>query len=73
MRIAGSTQTVRVCVSEDALIACSPVPDERELREQPGADRPALEAVANDKYIRKRISAHGKVLITAADALSLIE
>jgi hypothetical protein len=62
MRIAGSTQTVRVCVSEDALAVRSPVPDERELRDQLDADRPALEAVANEKYMRGRVAADGKSL-----------
>ncbi len=69
MRVSGSVQTMRVCVSEDALVINSPAQDEMELRNRLHEDRAALEAVAREKYDRGRVSADGKILITATDAL----
>ncbi len=73
MRISGSVRSMRVCVSEDALVVKSPAQDETELQDRLYEDRAALEAVAREKYDRGRVSADGKILITATDALSLIE
>ncbi|HEY8136288.1 MAG: hypothetical protein ACR650_02090 [Methylocystis sp.] len=73
MRISGSAQTVRVVVSDDALVVRASVPHEEELQAQLEHDRPELESLATEKYNCGRVSAAGEILITANDALSFIE
>lgn len=73
MRVAGSQQTVRVFVSDDALEGDSALPAEDELRAQLNADRQALEAVASEKYCKGRVAADGVVAITLSDLMKFIE
>ena len=72
MRVAGTQQTIRVLVSDDALEADAPT-DEGELLRQLEADRPALEAVASEKYCHGRVAADGVVAITLSDIVNFIE
>jgi hypothetical protein len=73
MRVAGTQQTIRVFVSDDALEGEFDLPDEIELRAQFEEDRPALEAVASEKYCRGRVAADGVVAITLADVMKFTE
>lgn len=73
MRVAGSQQTVRVFVSDDALEPDAPNPGEEELRAQFDQDRDALEAVASEKYRQGRVAADGVVAITLSDVMKFIE
>lgn len=73
MRVAGTQQTIRVFVSDDALEGDFDLPDEDELRRQLDQDRVALEAVASEKYCRGRVAADGVVAVTLADVVKFIE
>lgn len=74
MRVAGTQQTVRVFVSDEALEGDFGVPDEEdELRGQFDSDRPELECVASEKYSLGRVAADGVVAITLADVMKFIE
>lgn len=73
MRIVGSVQTLRVVVSDDALVARALVLDEAALRNRLEAERAELEAVAREKFCQGRVSTAGEILITASDVLSIIE
>jgi hypothetical protein len=73
MRVAGSQQTVRVFVSDDALDPDTPLDDENELRAQLDAERQALEAVASDKYCHGQVAADGVVAINLSDVVRFIE
>lgn len=72
MRVAGTQQTVRVYVTDDALEADNAA-DERDLRAQFESDRSALEAVASEKYGLGRVAADGVVAISLADVTKFIE
>ena len=69
MRVAGTAQTVRVVIEDDALIATTPVLAGDELKAQLEADLPALESLAAEKFDHGRATADGVVLITAGDVL----
>jgi hypothetical protein len=73
MRVAGTQQTVRVFVSDEALDGEFGVPEEEELRAQFDSDRPELEAVASEKYSLGRVAADGVVAITLSDVTNFIE
>lgn len=73
MRVAGTQQTVRVFVSDDALEGDFALPDEDELRAQLDADLAALEEVASEKYSRGQVAADGVVAITLSDITKFIE
>jgi hypothetical protein len=73
MRVAGTQQTVRVFVSEDALEGESVLADDKEMLAQLDADRSALEALANEKYCRGQVAADGVVAITFVDIAKFIE
>jgi hypothetical protein len=74
MRVAGTQQTVRVFVSDEALDGEFGVPEEEgELRAQFDSDRPELEAVAREKYSLGRVAADGVVAITLSDVTKFIE
>lgn len=72
MRVAGTQQTVRVLVSDDALADALSL-EESELRAQLDSDRQALEAVASEKYCKGRVAADGVVAITLSDVVNFIE
>ncbi|QGM98266.1 DUF1488 family protein [Methylocystis parvus] len=72
MRVAGTQQTVRVFVADDALEADDQA-EEEELRSQFESDRGALEAVASEKYCRGRVAADGVVAISLSDVTRFIE
>jgi hypothetical protein len=72
MRVAGTQQTVRVFVADDALEADDLAEDE-ELRAQFESDRAALEAVASEKYCLGRVAADGVVAISLSDVVNFIE
>lgn len=71
MRVAGSQQTVRVFVADDALDG----PDlaEDDLRAQFDRFRREFEAVACEKYAHGRVAADGVVAITLADVTGFFE
>jgi hypothetical protein len=74
MRVAGTQQTVRVFVTDEALDGEFGVPEEEgELRAQFDSDRPELEAVAREKYSLGRVAADGVVAITLSDVTKFIE
>lgn len=73
MRVAGTLQTIRVFISDDALEGDFDLPDEKELRAQLEADFSALEAVANEKFCRGRVAADGVVAVTLADVMKFTE
>lgn len=73
MRVAGTQQTIRVFISDDALEGDFDLPDESELRAQLEEDLPALEAVASEKYCRGRVAADGVVAVTLADVMKFTE
>ncbi len=74
MRVAGTQQTVRVFVSDEALEGDLGVPEEEdELRAQFDADRTELELVASEKYSLGRIAADGVIAITLSDVMKFIE
>ncbi len=73
MRVAGSQQTIKVFVSDDALEGDFGLPEEDELRAQFESDRAALEAVASEKYSLGRVAADGVVAITLSDVVKFIE
>ena len=73
MRVAGTAQTIRVFVSDDALEGDLDLTDEEGLRAQLEQDRAALEAIASEKYCRGRVAADGVVAITLADVVKFIE
>jgi hypothetical protein len=73
MRVAGTQQTVRVFVSDDALEGEFDLPDESELRAQLEEDLLALESVASEKYCRGHVAADGVVAITLADVMKFTE
>ncbi|MEK4035103.1 DUF1488 family protein [Methylocystis sp. IM3] len=74
MRVAGTQQTVRVFVADEALEGDFGVPEEEdELRAQFDADRPELESVASEKYSLGRVAADGVIAITLADVMKFIE
>lgn len=74
MRVAGTQQTVRVFVADEALDGEFGVPeDEDELRAQFDADRPELEAVASEKYSLGRVAADGVIPLTLSDVMKFIE
>lgn len=73
MRVAGSQQTVRVFVSDDALEGESMAADEAALLAQFESDRQALEALASEKYCNGRVAADGVVAITLSDVVKFIE
>jgi hypothetical protein len=72
MRVAGTQQTVRVFVSDDALEGGDYAEDD-ELRAQFDADRPALEALASEKYMLGRSAADGVIAICLSDVVNFIE
>jgi hypothetical protein len=72
MKVAGTQQTVRIFVSDDALEA-GDLADDDELRGQFDADRAALEAVASEKYMLGRVAADGVVAICLSDVVNFIE
>ncbi len=70
MRVGGSVQTVRVFVSDDALVGRAAFSDEGELRARVGDDRLELESIASKKFRQGRVTADGVVLVTLSDVLS---
>ena len=73
MRVAGTQQTVRVFIADDALEGEFALPDEEELRAQLDSDRAALEEIASEKYSRGQVAADGVVAITLSDITKFIE
>jgi hypothetical protein len=73
MRVAGSQQTVKVFISDDALDPDTPLAEEGELRAQLDSERQALEAVASEKYCHGQVAADGVVAVTLSDVVKFIE
>jgi hypothetical protein len=73
MRVAGSQQTIRIFISDDALEGDTADLDEDSLRAQLLADRAALEAVASEKFCRGRVTADRIVAITLTDIVNFTE
>ena len=72
MRIAGAGQTVQVIVSDDALVATTPVVVGAELKAQLEAELPTFEFLATEKFDHGRATADGVVLISASDVLGFL-
>lgn len=74
MRVAGSQQTVRIFVADDALDGLDLAAfEEDELRAQFDKFRREFEAVAREKYAHGRVAADGVVAITLADVTGFFE
>ncbi len=70
MRTIKTMQTVRIFVLDEALQGDDLTSSEDSLCAQFEADRPALEAVAREKYKRGRVSENDLIVITLADVVS---
>lgn len=72
MRVAGTQQTVRVFVSDEALEGELALPEQDELRRHLETERASLEAVASEKYSLGRVAADGVVAVTLPDVLNFL-